>query len=95
MIGLSSSESSVKGEGKKEIRGIKGIFNSIFVVVSETMTSVIEVLLAAGILASILALLNMSGILQSDSPTYQILDTLRSATFHFLPVLIAIASAKT
>lgn len=36
-------------------------------VVSETMTSVIEVLLAAGILASILALLNMSGILQSDS----------------------------
>ncbi|HBG6190887.1 TPA: PTS glucose transporter subunit IIA [Clostridioides difficile] len=94
MIGLSSSESSVKGEGKKEIRGIKGIFNSIFVVVSETMTSVIEVLLAAGILASILALLNVSGILQSDSPTYQILDTLRSATFHFLPVLIAIASAK-
>lgn len=94
MIGLSSSESSVKGERKKGIRGVKGIFNSIFVVVSETMTSVIEVLLAAGILASILALLNMSGILQSDSPTYQILDTLRSATFHFLPVLIAIASAK-
>ncbi|NMU16984.1 PTS transporter subunit EIIC [Clostridioides difficile] len=94
MIGLSSSESSIKSERKKGIRGIKGIFNSIFVVVSETMTSVIEVLLAAGILASILALLNMSGILQSDSPTYQILDTLRSATFHFLPVLIAIASAK-
>ncbi len=94
LIGLSSSESSVKGERKNGIRGIKGIFNSIFVVVSETMTSVIEVLLAAGILASILALLNMSGILQSDSPTYQILDTLRSATFHFLPVLIAIASAK-
>ena len=94
MIGLSSSESSIKSERKKGIRGIKGIFNSIFMVVSETMTSVIEVLLAAGILASILALLNMSGILQSDSPTYQILDTLRSATFHFLPVLIAIASAK-
>ncbi|MCK8693987.1 beta-glucoside-specific PTS transporter subunit IIABC [Clostridioides difficile] len=94
MIGLSSSESSIKSERKKGIRGIKGIFNSIFVVVSETMTSVIEVLLAAGILVSILALLNMSGILQSDSPTYQILDTLRSATFHFLPVLIAIASAK-
>lgn len=94
MIGLSSSESSIKSERKKGIRGIKGIFNSIFVVVSETMTSVIEVLLAAGILASILALLNMSGILQSDSPTYQILDTLRSATFHFLPVLIAIVSAK-
>ncbi|EGT2230089.1 TPA: beta-glucoside-specific PTS transporter subunit IIABC [Clostridioides difficile] len=94
MIGLSSSESSIKSERKKGIRGIKGIFNSTFVVVSETMTSVIEVLLAAGILASILALLNMSGILQSDSPTYQILDTLRSATFHFLPVLIAIASAK-
>ncbi|MCC0628726.1 MULTISPECIES: beta-glucoside-specific PTS transporter subunit IIABC [unclassified Clostridioides] len=94
MIGLSSSESSAKSERKKGVGGIKGIFNSIFVVVSETMTSVIEVLLAAGILASILALLNMSGILQSDSPTYQILDTLRSATFHFLPVLIAIASAK-
>ncbi|EQF23270.1 PTS system, glucose-like IIB component domain protein [Clostridioides difficile CD160] len=94
MIGLSSSESSIKSERKKGVRGIKGIFNSIFVVVSETMTSVIEVLLAAGILASILALLNMSGILHSDSPTYQILDTLRSATFYFLPVLIAIASAK-
>lgn len=91
MVGLSSSDSNVKGERKK---GIKGILNSILVVVSETMTSVIEVLLAAGILASILALLNMSGILPSDSPTYQILDALRSSTFHFLPVLIAISSAK-
>lgn len=91
MVGLSSSESSIKGERKK---GIKGIFNSILVVVSETMTSVIEVLLAAGILASILALLNMSGILHAESSTYQILDTLRSATFHFLPVLIAMAAAK-
>lgn len=92
MVGLSSNESSTKNENKP--KGIKGILNSILVVVSETMTSVIEVLLAAGILASILALLNMAGILPSDSPTYQILDTLRGATFHFLPVLIAISAAK-
>lgn len=74
--------------------GIKGIGKSILVVISETMSSIIEVLLAAGLLAGFLSLFTMIGIISIDSPTYQIFDTLRVATFHFLPVLIAASAAK-
>jgi len=73
---------------------LKGMFKSILVVLSETMSSIIVPLLMAGLLASVLTLLNMSGILPEESSTYQIFDTIRGATFHFLPILVAMSAAK-
>uniref|UniRef100_UPI00403F91DB beta-glucoside-specific PTS transporter subunit IIABC n=1 Tax=Candidatus Enterococcus willemsii TaxID=1857215 RepID=UPI00403F91DB len=91
MLGLKSTDETTVSNKPK---GIKSIFSSILSVISETMTSIIEVLLAAGILAGVLAILTLSGILSEESSTYMILDTLRGAVFYFLPVFIGAAAAK-
>lgn len=91
MLGLTPADNSVQAAKPK---GIKGIAGSILVVISETMTSIVEVLLAAGILAGIMAIFTLTGIVSADSPTYMIFDTLRGAVFHFLPVFIAASAAK-
>lgn len=91
MLGLTPSDNSTQTNRPK---GIKGIAGSILVVISETMTSIVEVLLAAGILAGIMAIFTLTGIVSADSPTYMIFDTLRGAVFHFLPVFIAASAAK-
>ncbi|MBL1227313.1 beta-glucoside-specific PTS transporter subunit IIABC [Enterococcus sp. BWR-S5] len=91
MLGLTPADNSPKADKPK---GIKGIVGSILVVISETMTSIVEVLLAAGILAGIMAIFTLTGIVSAESPTYMIFDTLRGAVFHFLPVFIAASAAK-
>lgn len=91
MAGLSKENEEEKNTKPK---GIKGVFSSILAVISETMTSIIEVLLAAGILAGLLAVLTLTGILSEKSQTYLILDTLRGAIFHFLPVFIGASAAR-
>lgn len=79
---------------KPKAKGIKGIASSILVMISETMTSIIEVLLAAGMIAGIMAIISLTGLVSKDSPTYMIFDTLRGGVFHFLPVFIAASAAK-
>ncbi|MBO1090151.1 beta-glucoside-specific PTS transporter subunit IIABC [Enterococcus hirae] len=78
----------------KKPKSIREFIQSILAAISETMTSILEVLMAAGIIAGIMAILSLTGIVSADSPTYMIFDTLRGAVFHFLPVLIAASAAK-
>jgi len=73
---------------------IEAAVQHVLRVVSETMTSIIEVLLAAGMLAGFMSMLNLIGLWQVDDPTYVLFDTLRNAVFHFLPVFIAASAAK-
>lgn len=91
MLGLKTSDNTTP---KEKPKGIKGYANAILVVISETMTSIVEVLLAAGILAGIMAIFNLTGLVSAESSTYMIFDTLRSSVFHFLPVFIAASAAK-
>ncbi|NIZ40174.1 PTS transporter subunit EIIC [Spirochaetales bacterium BR193] len=75
-------------------KGIKGVVQSIMVVVSETMSSIVELLLAAGLVAGVLTILTMSKVLDANSSTVQIFSAISSATFYFLPILVASAAAK-
>lgn len=86
----------VTGDGNEESAKltVKGILQSALAVITESMSSIVDVLLAAGILASILAILSMTGLVSAESPTYLIFDAIRSSTFHFLPVLLAFSSAR-
>lgn len=61
---------------------------------SETMTPVIEPIIASGLLAGFLSLFSITGLISVDSPTYQLLDSIRSAVFFFLPIFIAMSCAK-
>lgn len=87
----------LKPNGQEEppkTKGIKGIASSILVMISETMTSVIEVLLASGMIAGIMAIISLTGLISNDSSTYMIFDTLRGSVFYFLPIFIAASAAK-
>ncbi|MBO0448692.1 PTS glucose transporter subunit IIA [Enterococcus sp. MJM12] len=75
-------------------KNLKGFVQSILAAISETMTSILEVLMAAGIIAGFMAILSLTGVVSAESPTYMIFDTLRGSVFHFLPVLIAASAAK-
>ncbi|MCR0382331.1 PTS transporter subunit EIIC, partial [[Clostridium] innocuum] len=61
---------------------------------SATMNPILKPIMTAGMIAGALAILDLLNILPSDSGTYVILDSIRSAVFYFLPVFLAMASAK-
>lgn len=61
---------------------------------SATMNPILKPIMTAGMIAGALAILDLLNILPSDSGTYAILDSIRSAVFYFLPVFLAMASAK-
>lgn len=61
---------------------------------SATMNPILKPIMTAGMIAGALAILDLLNILPSDSKTYAILDSIRSAVFYFLPVFLAMASAK-
>lgn len=94
LMGMIDLKQESVAEEKEKPKGIKGIFTSMLAAVSETMTSIIEVILAAGILAGGLAVLAMIGVINKDGSTYMILDTMRASVFHFLPILIAASASK-
>lgn len=73
---------------------LKKLPTEILSVISESMTSIIEVLIGAGMIAGVLSLLALVGIVSPDSPTFQIFETLKSSVFTFLPVFLAASSAK-
>lgn len=79
---------------KERPRAKKNIVKSILDVISESMTPILEPIICAGLLAAFLSIVTLTGIISSESPTYQILDTLRIAVFYFLPVFMAMSSAK-
>lgn len=72
----------------------KNIVKAVLDLVSESMTPILEPIIAAGMLAGLLSILSLIGVLPVDSPTYQVLDTIRSSVFYLLPVLMAMSCAK-
>ncbi|MBO0439860.1 beta-glucoside-specific PTS transporter subunit IIABC [Candidatus Enterococcus ikei] len=89
MLGIApnSNEETEVNEKKNPLKAAMDLL-------SETMTPVIEPIIASGLLAGFLSLFSIIGLISADSPTYQLLDSIRSAVFFFLPILIAMSCAK-
>ena len=88
MLGIESSENSPETKVKKNV------FKAILDLVSESMTPVLEPIIAAGMLAGVLSLVALTGLISAESPTYVVLDSIRTAIFFFLPVFMAMSCAK-
>ena len=58
------------------------------------MNPILEPIICAGLLAAFLSIISLTGLISTDSSTYQIFDALRSAVFYFLPILMAMSCAK-
>lgn len=91
MLGMSAAQASESAEAPKEK---KNIVKAILDVISESMTPILEPIICAGLLAAFLSIISLTGIISPDSSTYQIFDTLRIAVFYFLPIFMAMSSAK-
>ncbi|MBM7689812.1 PTS beta-glucoside transporter subunit EIIBCA [Enterococcus ureilyticus] len=89
MLGIAPSS-----DEETEVKEKKNPLKAAMDLLSETMTPVIEPIIASGLLAGFLSLFSITGLISADSPTYQLLDSIRSAVFFFLPILIAMSCAK-
>lgn len=89
MLGM-SGEASVSDVPKTK----KNPFKAALDLVSESMTPLLEPIIAAGMLAGLMSLVALTGIISAESPTYIVLDSIRSAIFYFLPVFMAMSCAK-
>lgn len=72
----------------------KNIWRSVLDLMSESISPILQPLLAAGMLAGVLSILSLTGIISAESSTYMIIDSLRNAIFYFLPVFMAMSCAK-
>ena len=76
-------------------RNAGAYITSILAVIGDSINPFLEVLLAAGVISSILSIASVFGLLEAYvSPTYNVLDALSSGVFTYLPVLIAAGLAK-
>lgn len=88
MLGISGDASGPQAKTRKNP------FKAALDLVSESMTPLLEPIIAAGMLAGLLSLVSLMGLVSADSPTYIVLDSIRGAVFFFLPVFMAMACAK-
>lgn len=88
ILGLDASTATAD-DGEKEKPLAKALR-----ILSESMSSVLIPIMAAGLLAGILSVISLTGFLAADSSTYLIFDSIRASVFYFLPVLIAISFAR-
>lgn len=88
MLQLGENKTSTQGAQKKSIG------RSILDLMSESMSPILQPLMAAGMLAGVLSILSLTGIVSPESSTYIIIDSLRNSIFYFLPVFMAMSCAK-
>lgn len=87
MLGMS-------GEAAEAPKAKKNVLKAVLDLVSESMTPLLEPIIAAGMLAGLLSLVSLTGLISAESPTYMVLDSIRSSVFFILPILMAMACAK-
>lgn len=76
-----------QGEGKKGVSAVLDTIAGIF-------TPIITALIGVGMIQAILAILTLTGLLSTDSQTYQILYIVGQSGMYFLPVLLAYTAAS-
>ena len=86
-LGMSGDEAD---QSKTKKNPIKAMLD----VISESMNPILEPIICAGLLAAFLSIISLTGLISTDSSTYQIFDALRSAVFYFLPILMAMSCPK-
>ncbi|MGL5124235.1 MAG: PTS transporter subunit EIIC [Fusobacteriaceae bacterium] len=92
------SEFNLNNENKKTNKKTnekhQTLINKMIEVITKVITPVLGVLVACGLLMGLLAICTATGILNTNSGTYIILNTMAQAAFYFLPILLGYTSAK-
>lgn len=94
MENLVDTDQTVSAEPMKADRSAQGIIGSIFSAISSIFAPLLPALAGSGILRGLLLLAVQLGWLTETNGTYQILSAASMTVFYFLPVLLAITSAR-
>lgn len=70
------------------------VVNTIIDGISGIFLPIVNLLSATGILKGILAILTATSVLSADSETYLVLNAMADSLFYFLPILLAVTSAR-
>lgn len=85
---------TAKSEQKKEKVTIKGLMRNALDTLISCFVPAIPVIAGSGMIKVAAVLLGYAGILQADSTTYTILNTIGDGVFYFLPFFVAYNAAK-
>lgn len=94
LIALAEANAQAKEVEGKEEKGIKHFINAVFDVLSGTFVMFIPVLIAAGMISAVLAVLSSFNIVSAEDPTYVVFSSIQGAIFYFLPIFAGYASAS-
>lgn len=72
----------------------RGFLNSVIEIITKSITPILGILTAAGLLQGILALLTVTKVLDTSDGAYIVLHAMGQTAFYFLPVILGYTSAK-
>lgn len=79
---------------QKELVEKKSLLNRFIDVITKTITPVLGILCATGIIQGLTSLLLATGIITNTSGTYIVLNAIGQALFYFFPVILGYTAAK-
>lgn len=85
----------MKKESSEELQEKMSPVNRIIDIITKTITPVLGLLCASGLIKGLLAILGVMNILGEGTGTYVVLNALGDACFYFMPILLGYTSAKT
>lgn len=81
-------------QGNKNKDNSKSPLDKLFEVISGIFTPIVPILMAAGMVGALLALLSGLNLVETTNPTYYTLNLIREAGFYFLPIYVGYTAAK-
>ena len=88
---LVGDTSEKDGEKQKEIKKIS-VFAKIVDYFTGSVTPIVPALMSAGIIQSIIAIIDYFGLLPAESTTYVLLSCFGQAGIYFVPILLAVSA---
>lgn len=84
----------LEGEVEQEVASKGSIVNRLIDVISSIFLPIIGAFTGAGLIKALCVMISTFGWMSADSTTYQILYAIGDAAFYFLPLLLAVTSAR-
>lgn len=81
-------------KNKSFLQSMKKMFANGLDVLSSCMVPLVPALVAAGMLNVVVTIIKLTGLVDVEGTTFQLINTMANAGFYFLPILVAATAAK-
>lgn len=91
---INQAPSLDNNDGKKDEQDDRSPVAKVIDTITGIFTPILPAITAAGMLKAVLSVLVVFNLVSNESQTYQVIDFMADAAFYFLPILLAVSSAK-